>query len=109
MTSNPYQQGGYITTTNATTGLSSLSALGGQLFPVMTGTYTVPTHTYPTPPTYHPTGPVFYIENLANGFLVHLGAHPGAVIEKHFAEDTVAIGKLVTAMLVRWQIEGTQP
>jgi hypothetical protein len=50
--------------------------------------------------------PRFGIEKIANGFVVWLSRREGEVFEKHYAEDAIAVGNLVTATLTRWFIEG---
>lgn len=105
-----YQQAATTTTTIA-------NPLGGAVgqpwaYPTVTIPAAPQTQTYGWPQHQHtvniPEGSMFVVQKISNGFIVHLRESALAVEEHHFAEDMLAVGKLVTATLVRWQMQGGQ-
>jgi hypothetical protein len=62
-------------------------------------------HQYPG--SYAP-GHLFRVEKIANGWLIQLAKFEGGAYEKHFAEGAKEAGEIITAALVRWQLEGSK-
>ena len=48
----------------------------------------------------------FRIQKIANGYLVDLVRHTGGTVETHHVDGFKEAGDLITATLVRWELEG---
>lgn len=102
-TNNPFS--------NSPLSIVNQTGLGQAITPA--GTITIPDYdvfrSYRADPFPHNTMLTvgqFRIQKIANGYLVDLVRHTGGTVETHHVEGFREAGDLITATLVRWELEG---